>query len=171
MCNCSPVWRPHRGSGPIVRLHQTPAAAEHKAGPHNPESRFSPVHSGIIIIIILPMFILLCLPRIFKKPCSWRPAEAFPGLSRLLCPHRGNERGLMAAVRLLQAFLWHDLIGGTLRGPGCGEDKAERDHCTELSVRRTDGERAGDIHDITGGVAPVRHRSLSHMCATRWPSF
>lgn len=42
----------------------------------NPNSRFSPVHSGIItIIIITQLFILLCLPRIFKKLHRWRPAN------------------------------------------------------------------------------------------------
>lgn len=53
-------------------------------------------------MIILSVFIQACLPRISKKPCRRRLLKAFPGLSRLLCPRGGNERGLMAAARLLR---------------------------------------------------------------------
>lgn len=90
------------------------------------------MHSSIIII--LPLFSFwctvsaLCLPGVFKKDDGWRPVEvgAPAGFFRLVMSpvsSRGNERGFLAAVGLFQAFLWHDLIGGTCSGPGWGEDR------------------------------------------------
>ncbi len=71
----------------------------------------------------------LFLPAMFKKDDGWRPARiATASFSRLVVSpvsSRANERGFLAAtaVRLFQAFLWHDLIGGTRCGPGWGEDR------------------------------------------------
>lgn len=64
---------------------------------------------------------------------QWRKERA---PSCLLCLSRGNERGFLAAVRLFQAFLRHDLIGGPRSGPGRGEDRQK-----EASVlsRQQDG--------------------------------
>lgn len=53
-----------------------------------------------MIRIILPLFIQVCLPRIFKKPCRRWLLKTFPSLSRLTVSSWGNERGLMAAPRL-----------------------------------------------------------------------
>lgn len=113
------------------------------------------MHSGIIIIIIL-----LRLPRIFQRAHGWRP-EKVGGFSRLVTSpvsSQGNERGFIAAVWLFQAFLRHDLIEGTRSGPGCGEDKAERGHCAELSAGWTDErkkeerQRTTSTRDITGNT-------------------
>lgn len=92
------------------------------------------------------------------------------GFSRLVTSpvsSPGNERVFIAAVRLFQAFLRHDLIEGTRSGPGCGEDKAERGHCAELSAGWTDERKKGDskeerqrttsTHDITGNT-PIELR-------------
>lgn len=89
-------------AGPIV-LIKASSQQRRAAQTGLPRSELSSVHSGIIIImimIILPLFIQVCLPRISKKPCRrWLP-KTFPGLSRLTVSSWGNERGLMAALRL-----------------------------------------------------------------------
>lgn len=99
---CQLVWLPPCGQVQLSILIKSSSLRDKLPGRIDPELKFSPVHSGIIIMImiILPLFIQVCLPRISKKPRRRWPLKTFPRLSRLTVSSRGNERGLMAAARL-----------------------------------------------------------------------
>lgn len=100
----------------------------------NPELKFA------LCKVALQLWLLLFYPCLLKSACQQysrsRPDSCcwrFSAASHVWLCREGVKKALWQR-RGFQAFLWRDLVGGTLSGPGCGEDNAERGQCAGLST-------------------------------------
>lgn len=170
---CQPVWLPPCGQFQLSILIKASSLRDSLPG----RATLTQTRGSLLCTVALLLWLWLFYPCLFKSACQGYPrSRADGGCWRLSlachvsCVLAGGMKEALWQRRGSYAFLWRDLIGGTLSGPGCGEDDAERGQCAELSAPRTDREEPGDTHDITWGITPVQSWSLSRVFRANPPT-